>query len=169
MIINNYKWIYELKTNKMPTTPSGNRIIIKEFMKPHRHINWDYNALFYTAMECRKIAHKKGVDHEKLEKYKELYANIETSMTTLNFNWIVYELITFIKYHNTTKSKKKEFGEVEIDRDHMRYTFKVNYANSTYKLKNSIDTRDPKRIQHLVNFLSAFKLKEFYIEEDKVY
>jgi hypothetical protein len=153
----------------MPIIPSGNRIIVKEFMKSYRHINWDYNALFYTAMECRKIAYKKGVHYKKLEKYKELFVNIETSITTLNFNTIVNELINFIKYHNNKKSIKKEFGEVEIDRDLIRYTFRVNYSDSTYKLNKSVDTRDPKRIEHLVNFLSVFRLSDSYIKEDKVY
>ena len=153
----------------MPIAPSGNRIIIKEFMKVYRPINWDYNALFYTAMECRKIAYKKGVHYKKLEKYKELFKNIETSITTLNFNTIVNELIYFIEYHNNKKSIKKEFGEVEIDRDHIRYTFRVNYSDSTYKLNKSVDTRDPKRIEHLVNFLSVFRLSDSYIKGDKVY
>jgi hypothetical protein len=120
-------------------------------------------------MECRKIAYKRGVHYKKLEKYKELFVNIETSITTLNFNTIVNELINFIEYYNNKKSIKKEFGEVEIDRDHIRYTFRVNYSDSTYKLNKSVDTRDPKRIEHLVNFLSVFRLSDSYIKEDKVY
>jgi hypothetical protein len=119
----------------MPIPLSGNRIIIKEFMKSHnRLIEWDFNALLYTAMQCRKIAYKKGVHYTKARPYKELFANIETSMTTLNFNSIVYELINFIEYYNLQKSKKKKFGEIKLERDSYEFTYKVNYEDSTYKL-----------------------------------
>jgi hypothetical protein len=129
----------------MYTIPSGNRVLVWQFMDDHR--SWDWDFLIKANRKCRSISTKKGEHYTKLRKYKELYKEIENTMGTLDFNKVVGALIEFIKHYNLQKSKKKEFVEYKVDnyyissRNCMIYTFRINYADSTYKLIEKIDKK----------------------------